>query len=148
MAIPKMNKDNQINGDYQILALDVGQKRIGVARAQNQVRLVEPLMIISVSDGEEFAKLRELFDSWQPAVLVIGLPLNESGEQSKQANLIREWVKIMVIKTGFTGRLVYQDETLSSHAARADSPKERFIDDLAAALILGDCIDQNRGENI
>ena len=128
--------------------MDVGQKRIGVARAQNQVRLVEPLMIISVGDGEEFAKLSELFDSWRPAVLVVGLPINELGEQSKQANLIREWVIIMVIKTGFAGRLVYQDETLSSHAARADSPETRFIDDLAAALILEDCIDQNKSKNI
>ncbi len=143
-----MNEIDRTSGDYQILALDVGQKRIGVARAQNQAGLAEPLAIMIIEGGSEFTRLQELFEKWRPAVLVIGLPFNKAGERGEQAHLIEEWVKIMIDKTGFEGQVIYQDETLSSREARADASEARFVDDLAAAIILEDYMDQRRNQNI
>ena len=129
---------------YQILALDIGQKRIGVARAQSVARLVEPLVIINTEDGKEFLSLKELLIEWQPEILVIGLPFNKSGNRGKQAKSIEEWVAIMLKKTGFEGCIIYQDETLSSQAAQISSGKSRFIDDLAACVILEDYLNDNK----
>ena len=120
------------------MALDIGQKRIGVARAQSRARIVEPLEIINVAGGNEFLRLKELLVEWRPAILVIGLPLNATGGLGAQAELIKEWVCVMVAETQFKGRIVYQDETLSSHQARSNRSRSRFVDDAAAAVILQD----------
>ena len=127
--------------DSQLLALDVGAKRIGVARAGVRARLVEPLRIIK-ADGTEFARLGELFADVGPAVLVVGLPYDAAGEEGQQAAAIKRWVKIMIDETGFAGDVVYQDETLSSHAA-AKPAGGGPADDLAAAVILEDYLDRS-----
>lgn len=131
--------------DCQILALDVGSKRIGVARASQQVRLVEELAVLPVDD-HELERLEELFERWRPAVLVVGLPLDKTGTEGRQATAVKQWVKIMLKRTAFTGRLVWQDETLSSHAAKERTGGIGPVDDVAAAVILEDYLaDRSRG---
>lgn len=132
----KMTADQLQN--YQILALDVGQKRIGVARAASQVRLVEPLEIIQADGQIEFVRLQELLLKFKPRILVIGLPFDKEGKSGHQADLIKIWVKNLIEKTKFKGEIVYQDETLSSQAASKNSSKTGLVDDLAAGVILED----------
>ena len=131
---------NEPADDYQLLALDVGRRRIGVARAHSQVRLVEPLAILP-ADGGEFAALAEIFATWSPALLIIGLPFNSRGEEGEQAAWIRDWVGEMVAKTEFAGRIAYQDETLSTKAA-VEAGGKGFVDDLAASIILEDYLER------
>ena len=123
---------------YQLIALDVGQKYLGVARAQSQARLPEPIAIWLV-DGREFDRLQALVDELQPEVLVIGRP-------SRVANpdWFSQWCRQLVQRLKFAGRTVYQDETLTTLAA-GPRPGER-VDDRAAAIILADyleTLDQN-----
>ena len=131
-----MAADQPPEGDHQILAFDVGQRRIGVARAQSRARLVEPLEIVEAGGGE-FVRIKELLEAWRPKVIVIGLPLDKRGLAGHQAGIIRAWTEKMVARTGFGGQVVYWDETLSSRAAgrRAGSAP---IDDLAAGILLED----------
>ena len=125
-------------GDYEILALDVGERRIGVARAQSRARLVEPLEVMVAGKGVEFQRLAQLLSYWQPALIVVGLPLDKDGSVGQQAVIIRNWVKKMLAQTGFEGRIVYQDETLSTHQARQEAVVEGPVDDLAAGILLED----------
>ena len=125
-------------GDYEILALDVGERRIGVARAQSRARLVEPLEVMAAGKGVEFERLAQLLSYWQPALIVVGLPLDKDGSVGQQAVIIRKWVKKMLAQTGFEGRIVYQDETLSTHQARQEAVVEGPVDDLAAGILLED----------
>ncbi len=125
-------------GDYEILALDVGERRIGVARAQSRARLVEPLEVMAAGKGVEFERLAQLLSYWQPALIVVGLPLDKDGSVGQQAVIIRNWVKKMLAKTGFKGRIVYQDETLSTHQARQEAVVKGPVDDLAAGILLED----------
>ena len=125
-------------GDYEILALDVGERRIGVARAQSRARLVEPLEVMAAGKGVEFQRLAQLLSYWQPALIVVGLPLDKDGSVGQQAVIIRKWVKKMLAQTGFEGRIVYQDETLSTHQARQEAVVEGSVDDLAAGILLED----------
>ena len=125
-------------GDYEILALDVGERRIGVARAQSRARLVEPLEVMAAGKGVEFQRLAQLLSYWQPALIVVGLPLDKDGSVGQQAVIIRKWVKKMLAQTGFEGRIVYQDETLSTHQARQEAVAEGPVDDLAAGILLED----------
>lgn len=123
----------ETTADYQLIGLDVGQKFLGVARAQSRARLPEPLAIWPV-DGREFGRLQALVDELQPAVLVIGRP-------SRVANpdWFDRWCDQLDRQLNFSGRTVYQDETLTTVAAQP-RPGER-VDDRAAGIILADYLE-------
>ena len=118
---------------YQLIGLDVGQKFLGVARAQSQARLPEPLAVWPV-DGSEFGRLQALVDQLQPRVLVIGRP-------SRVANpdWFNRWCDQLKQRLDFSGQTVYQDETLTTLAA-GPRPGER-VDDRAAGIILADYLE-------
>src|SRR4051812_16581981 len=70
----------------QILALDVGTRRIGVARADSVSRIAFPLTTIDV-DGDELKKISQLITENDPMVLVVGYPRNQSGEPTAQTTI-------------------------------------------------------------
>lgn len=129
---------------HQILALDIGQKRIGVARADGRVRLVEPLVILTADSPRLWVELQALIDEYRPVVLVIGWPLNLSGRPTAQTDFVRGWVKSFSRHINFAGHIVYQDEVLSSHVARqGKSVRPRSaVDDRAACVILEDYLQE------
>ena len=129
---------NDLGDNYQIMALDVGEKRIGVARAQVQVGLVEPLVILKVDGQTEFETLKQLFAEFRPAKLIVGLPVGKDGQIGPQAQRVKIWVELLIKRTALEAEVVYQDETLTSLVARDREPDRQFIDDLAAAVILED----------
>ena len=119
---------------YQLIGLDLGQKYIGVARAQSQARLPEPVAIWPV-DGREFDQLQALVDQLCPRTLVIGRP-------SRVAN--PDWFEAWCLKLDrqlkFDGQIVYQDETLTTRAVAGRKPGVR-VDDQSASLILADYLE-------
>ena len=126
---------------HQILALDIGEKRIGVARAQSQARLTEALAVIEVDGRSEYEKLTQLLNQYQPAVLVVGLPLNLAGQPTLQTKFVQDWVSAFLEKVAFQGRLVYQDETLSTQVVLDAAEKTKAkcqLDSQAARVILED----------
>lgn len=128
---------------HVFLALDIGEKRIGVAKADNEVRIAFPLCTVSV-DGLEYQRLREIVAEAQPSVLVIGYPRNQRGETTAQTKYVE----------GVAGKLealnvpiVFQDESLTSVLAEQylKSHNKTYtkadIDAHAAAIILGDYLE-------
>ena len=67
----------------KLIALDVGTKRIGVAKADSAVRIAVPYSAIEV-DGNEFNKIASLARAWDINCFVIGLPRNNQGEETNQ----------------------------------------------------------------
>ena len=61
-----------------LLALDVGERRIGVALADSSVRIAIAYDTILV-DGTEIDQIRELLIQEDIDVLVVGYPRNQSG---------------------------------------------------------------------
>ena len=120
---------------YTLLGLDVGQSRIGVARANSLARLPEPLAIIKV-DTQQFDRLQEIVNRQQPKVIVVGLPKNLTGAETQQSAWTREWVDQFQAQVTFSASLELSDEALSSVAAQQRYPKRRYIDDVAACVIL------------
>ncbi|MCD6043566.1 MAG: Holliday junction resolvase, partial [Burkholderiales bacterium] len=62
-------------GERTVLAFDFGLKRIGVAVGEPELRTAHPLPAVS-----DFVQIKKLVDEWQPASLVVGLPVAERGE--------------------------------------------------------------------
>lgn len=127
----------------EILALDVGGKRIGVARANTIARIPEQLDTIIV-DGTEVNQIIALAKGSDVRKLVVGLPRNQSGDETKQTQAVKEFVA----QFDKEFEVIWQDESLTSVAAEEQlmqsgkSFKKGDIDSLAAVQILKDYLDR------
>ena len=96
----------------KLIALDVGTKRIGVAKADSAVRIAIPYSAVEV-DGNEFKKIASLARAWDINSFVIGLPRNSKGEETAQSKYVRKFAQ--VLKSEISGaKICFQDESLTS----------------------------------
>ena len=126
----------------EILGLDIGSKRTGMARASSIAKLSEPLMSVPADKTTQI--MRDYIKEHDVEAVAVGLPRNLNGEDTKQTETVRAWVKDAQerINTPF----YWQDEALTSLAAQAKSSELRAkssVDEhaLAAAIILQDFLD-------
>ena len=105
-----------------LLALDVGERRIGVARADSIGRLAAPLMTLDV-DGTEIVALQRLMLENDATGLVVGLPRNMSGEPTKQTETVQSFVRDKL--RAFDVPIAFQDESLTSVAAEQELQKRK-----------------------
>lgn len=134
----------------KLIALDVGTKRIGVAKADSAVRIAVPYSAIEV-DGNEFNKIASLARAWDINCFVIGLPRNSQGEETNQSLYVREFAKVLK-RTLPDAKICFQDESLTSVEAekrlknRKKGYKKGDIDSEAATIILQDFLEQKGGK--
>lgn len=96
----------------KLIALDVGSKRIGVAKADSSVRIAIPYAAVEV-DGTEFQKIASLARAWDIDNFVIGLPRNSKGEETEQSKYVRKFAA--QLKQSIKGaKICFQDESLTS----------------------------------
>lgn len=126
------------------LALDVGEKRIGVAVGDSGVRIAVPFETVDV-DGLEFERIARLVIQEAADVVIIGYPRNQSGEPTAQTAYVENFASQL---TDIAPRIVFQDESLTSVLAEQQlkahgKPYSKGdIDAQAAALILQDYLEQ------
>lgn len=129
----------------KLLALDVGERRIGVAAADTATKIAYPVMTIPV-DGQEIEVLRQLIAEHAAAVLVVGYPRNQSGDPTAQTAAVEAFVARLV---PLGVEVVYQDESLTSVmaeqylASHKKSYTKEDIDAHAASIILTDYLEAN-----
>ncbi len=134
------------------LALDIGDKRTGLATGDSITRLAAPAGLIEVPldreggaallDAIETAAARELGTDPSGADLVVGLPLNMDGSESPRATLMRAFARRLAERTGRQVHLA--DERLTTEEARwrmartglTRKQKKQKKDALAAAAML------------
>lgn len=130
-----------------ILALDVGEKRIGVARASVDARLARPLMTLDHSE-DIWQILADLCDKQQASDVVVGLPRGLDGQETAQTRVARVFADTLEQRLGLAVYL--QDEAVTSAqaeaelAARGKPYQKGDIDALAATYILEDFLQQER----
>jgi putative Holliday junction resolvase len=126
-----------------LLCLDVGEKRIGVAVGDSAVRIAVPFETIEV-DGGEITAIAELISREDTDILVIGYPRNQAGEATDQTRLIENFAARL---EDIAPKMVFQDESLTSVMAEEqlkgyNRPYSKGdIDAQAAAIILQDYIE-------
>lgn len=123
-----------------ILALDVGEKRVGVAIASLVARLPHPLSTLERSQVME--ELKEIIRSEEVGELVVGLPRGLDGQTTAQTSATEKFVE--ELRGRFDMPIHFQDEALTSKKAeeelrtRGIDPKPGDLDALAATYILED----------
>lgn len=136
----------------RFVAVDLGDKRTGLAVGDSVTGLVSPLEVAEVSVSERGGEA--LLDTVARAIdeqigaaageLVVGLPVNMDGTEGPRAKLVRALGERLGKRTGRT--VHYQDERLTSSEADwsmartglTRKRKKERRDALAAAAILRD----------
>lgn len=124
-----------------VLSLDVGTKRIGMAVIDSEVKIARPVGYLLV-DGTEIDEIVKACGLYQPTQLVVGYPRNQSGDPTAQTKVVESFCERL--KHAEVPPIVFQDESLTSVMAeeRLKAVKKPYnkgdIDAVAAALILTD----------
>ena len=101
-----------------VLAFDFGEKRIGVAVGDLSLRIAHPLSTIAAEDNaSRFEQIGRMIAEWQPAKLVVGLPMHADGAEHEMSRLSRRFANRLHGRFGV--EVVLVDERLTSRAAES-----------------------------
>ena len=129
----------------KLIALDVGSKRIGVAKADTKVRIAVPYGVIE-ADGSELTQIASFARVYGTNLFVIGLPRNNKGVETAQSLYVRNFAKALKEYLP-DAKIRFQDESFTSVEAEEHlkARKKRYakgeIDAEAAAIILQDFLE-------
>lgn len=146
--------------DGQILAVDYGRARIGLAIAESLHGIAQPLVTLDrVNRNEDMRRLRELVREHSVKFIVVGLPLLLDGTRGEMAEEAERFAQRVRKQIGVPVEMA--DERLSSWEAErqleeqfgrrsklGDSafkkkPSEKFsVDSMAAAIILREYLER------
>ena len=137
----------------RLIAIDWGERRIGVALSDESQTIARPLATLTRRAGKRFPMqlLRAHLDEHQPVGVVVGLPLDGRGHEGPAARAARALGTLVAEKSGLP--VDYVDERMSTaraHAIRHEvggkAPDDRgLIDQAAAAILLQSYLDRRRG---
>ena len=127
------------------LALDVGERRIGLAMADSQVKIAIPFGWLE-NDERVVVRITELVLQHDIKTIVVGYPRNQSGEPTQQTEFVESFVERLA-DIELDTDIVFQDESLTSVQAEqrlAGRIKDKGeIDAEAASIILQDYLEAN-----
>lgn len=133
-----------------VLAFDFGEKRIGVAVGECELRSASPLLTFDAETNDaRWSAVGRLLDEWKPVTLVVGLPLSPDGVPQDMTARAERFAR--QLEGRYRLPVVLQDERYTS--AEADSQlrdeggvrdwrsRKQKLDAHAAQLILKDYFD-------
>jgi len=147
------------------LGIDLGEKRVGLALADGDPAGAIARPLETLRRGRDLvadvARLAGVIERERIDELIVGLPLEASGDEGAQARLTRTWGEAVAVELGLP--VGFRDERLTSHLAEArlgpmkrgrsggppsktqrDAYRAR-VDREAAAIILQDELDTRAG---
>ena len=133
-----------------ILALDLGEKRTGVAVSDSSNKIALPLTVISTPDVLNNAPaFKRLFEDYEIELILIGLPFSLDGKENAQARRIR--VAAEQLKEHHNQPVEFVDERLSSVEAKnalrqmgySEKEMRTKTDKIAACIILQKWLDSS-----
>ena len=134
----------------KVLAVDPGEKRIGLAVSDPSGTLARPLkVLLHVARAEDARQIAEIAAEEGADAIVIGQPLDANGEVGPQArksirlaDAVREYTQLPIHLWDESGTT---QAAIGSRVALGTSRKKRkgHLDDLAASILLQDFLIQN-----
>ena len=126
-----------------LLGFDYGSKQIGVAVGQVITGQARELCVLKAQNGvPDWQKVEALMREWQPAAIVVGLPLNMDGTPSEMSARAEKFARRL--NGRFNLPVHTPDERLTTYEAKGQrlrdgqrgSYRDNPVDALAAALLL------------
>ena len=139
----------------RLMALDVGTKRIGVALCDESRFLATPKLIINrLSNQQDFEKITKFITENQVVAVIVGRPLNMDGSAIPMTEFCERFAQNLDIYLEKKFPIFLFEERLSSFEAReikalggTSRKKNKFIDDIAASIILQHFLDLASSNN-
>lgn len=135
----------------RVMALDIGEKRVGVAVSDPAERVASPVCVLAAEEVRMNAKpFQRVLEDWEPELLVCGLPMTLSGEEGPQAQRIRAFAA--EVSKNCAIPYEFADERLSSAEAKrslrekglSEKAMRGKVDMIAASLFLQSWLDARR----
>jgi putative Holliday junction resolvase len=134
---------------YRLMGIDFGEKRVGIALTDPMQIISKPFVVLP-NDEKLFVAINDIIRKENVGQIVLGLPLNLSGEDSKKTIEVRAFRKKLEEQVKI--QVVFYDERYSTAEATdlliemGYSPKERkkIIDKMAASIILKNYLEDRR----
>jgi len=135
----------------RIIGLDFGTVTCGVAVSDELLLTAQPVETIRRKHANKLrqtlARIEELIVQYGVEKIVLGLPLNLSGDEGSKAQVCREFKEALERRTGL--EVIMQDERLSTveahrvldEAGMDYEDKAQVVDKIAAAIILQSYLD-------
>ena len=132
----------------RVLAVDHGQKNLGLALSDETGSLARPFGIFShTSKLVDAAQVAELAVSQVVGLIIVGISYDEAGEPNQSGRRAINFVEVLKQQTDLPVQL--WDESLTTQDARAariaaGAPRKKragHLDDVAAAVLLQDYLD-------
>lgn len=128
------------------IGFDIGEKRVGVALGDPSVKVTWPVKTVEVTQNIKQV-LAELINDSNATKIVVGRPLNQSGDPTEQTKKVQQFVEQNLQDLGLP--IFWQEESLTSVLAeeRLKNSKKNYqkheIDAEAASIILQDYLEVN-----
>lgn len=140
-----------LQAQARILALDIGDRRIGVAVSDLTRTIARPVCTVErASREEDFTAIRELVEEYRAGLLLVGLPLTLRGEIGPQARHIQRYTDALAETVPVPIRM--WDERYSTSRAEeilrrpGRSAERAGVDAVAAAVFLQEFLDRQAVE--
>jgi len=133
-----------------ILGLDIGEKRIGIAKSDALGMFAHGMEFIErTEDNTHFEKIQACIDEHSVEKIIVGMPINLDGSEGLAAEHMRGFIEIM--KDHVSVPIETWDERLTSKEAMrymqdsslSGSKKRKRVDSLAAQIMLQNYLDSN-----
>lgn len=133
------------------MALDLGEKRIGVALSDPTRTIARSFAVFErTSRLADFEKIGEIIDEQGATLLIVGLPTLLSGTEGTKAEWVRDYaadlarhIRIDIELWDESFSSVDAEASLSSRGLRGKRRRQR-VDEVAAAFILQTYLDAQR----
>ncbi len=98
------------------LAIDLGDKRTGLAVGDNELRMAQPVCVLQVPIGDLLiTAITKAIEEQGVDALVMGLPLNMDGSLGQRVEITKTFAEKLRAATNLD--IHFQDERLTSSAA-------------------------------
>jgi len=141
--MPPINPDQTQTREVRILALDVGEKRIGLAVSDPLGITAQGISVLTRQNREaDLARLREVAQEYHVQEILVGLPRHMDGRPGKQADAVLELARSLgdslgIPVTPLDERLTTMEaERVLIEADLSRRRRRRVVDQVAAVLIL------------
>ena len=132
----------------RILGIDYGEVRVGLSLSDLTQTIANPFKTIIYKSADNLLdQLKEIIDENEVEKLVVGVPYNMKGEDTKQTLKVKEFISFLESNLSYDIELI--DERLSSIEAEKTMHKMNIktghnksdIDKIAASVILQEYLD-------
>ena len=138
----------------RLLAVDWGERRIGLALSDETQTIAQPLATLSRRTGKRFpmAQLLEQVTRHQVVGIVVGLPLDESGGEGDAAHAARALADDIKRRVGELEVTMWDERMTTARVLAAiremggkTRDRKEDVDAMAAALLLQHYLDAKKG---